>query len=704
MPNDFGIDPADGAEQVIRTATDAEVNPDEEGPLIDLSAKSGVPTDVLRAQSSPQRAMLDTLPTRADVFKRNHDIAQWIIDNPQYGSVAGQEAQQLEEIKKAMPDWLRRDNAQKVDTLWDRVAATAEGPIAGVVSGVGAIGKSLYGTRASADAFFGNPEAEAQDLEQAEKAGNLGVYLARAVHGGDFAEAEKLVAERQRLTYAKIRVGDIEINEEDVVSSAVSLLPTALVASLGWPAILAAAAQQTQGSAYADFRARGDSQDKALGLSVAEGAITAALTRAIPGIEGSLQRMLSGSVSRTVAARAVFAKVVGKQVASEFAEEGLDQFAQTIISEASDTKNPQEWGAILSHAASQGLKAGLLGGFVGGLFGAGEARHMSRIQGALNFHESNTKLASALDNSAIGQRSTVASREFLQSQGMRQDSMVYVSGEDAKTVLGGDANTAQQLSELGVTQETVEAARSRGGSLAIRASDLMTSDPGIRDRILELARQSPKAMSKVEADAAQKELEAHKDEVKDLETKQSKFVKDLAREEARATMRAAAAAGMDTKTARTLLTGSLFAFARSLYLRNPAAARAPIELLKSFQPIKRGLSRAEILQTITDLVGEDGKDALARVSVTDLGAATAGRSDVLTGQFEVNDKALPDSVSLGEMLLHRQEKTKSFEETLAGRTVSVADKSGKRSVVDAEAAVATIRQRAEAARRLAACL
>ncbi len=693
--------PAVQAEGTINAALNAQVDPEQEGRLFDLSRKTGVDMGTLRMQSLPHLSALDNLPSRTDVFKRQSDIAQWLVDNPIHASIAQDDAAQLEHIKNSMPDWIQQDRQYHHDTIGERLTATGGDIGRALPAGLGQISRGVYGIlRFGADAVGADQLAQYAS-EQAEIGDNLPTHIRQAVFGMSFDDAQREESGITRLNYLKAKIGSTEISAGDVGSGLVSILPTLAAGPLGWGAVLGAAGAQTFGGAYADLRDRGDSVSKAGAIGMVEGVITAALTHFIPGAEGAMRRMLQASASKTQAARAVFAKAMGATAAGEFTEEGLDQFAQTVLNESTDTKNPKDWQTVLGHAVSEGLKAGLIGGFTGGVFGHAEAHHEASVQAAHNFFEGNGKLAAAVDSSKMGQRSKVAMEEYLQSQGMRKGANVYFSAEDIKPMIGTSPEQTAALAELGLTADAVEAAKSRGGSLSVSASKFMTADPGTRTALLELARQKPSSLSEKEAKDADKESELRaKDGVdpKKIETKKSKFVQELNKQQVRIIKEAVAATGQDEKTVRALHQ-PLFEKAKAQFLRDPLAARSPIDFLKALRYNKKGMSREETMQAITDMAGPEGKTALSKVSFTDLGQLS-GRFDALTGRLELNEKALPDTVSLAEIVA----STKNSKLDLAGKTVHVPDQSGTRQAVDASAAVSTLQERVEAAHRLAACL
>lgn len=691
--------PQDQAESTINAALDAKVVSEEEGRLLDLSKQTGIDRDTLRYQSMPHLSSLENLPTRTDVFNRQRDIAQWFVDNPVHAAIGHDDTAALENIKKSMPDWLATEQTRDPTGFLDRSAATlADFSSKSLVGGAGQVYRGAYGiVHAGAD-LFGADRLANFAADQSEIGNNLRSHVRAAVRGESLDNADQFNQQLERMNLLKMKIGSAELSAGDVGAGLVSIVPTLLAGPLGWGAILGAAGAQTFGGAYEDLKDRGDTGAKAGAIALVEGVITAALTHYIPGAEGAIRRMLASSTAKTVTARAIFAQAIGRPAAGEMLEEGLDQFAQTFLNDVTDTKNPKDFKTTLGHAVSESIKAGLIGGFTGGIFAVGEARHAAAVQQAINFHEQNSKLAAAVDQSQMGQRSKVAMNEFLQGQGMRADSSVHITGEDAKALLSGGAEETRALANIGITVDSVEAARARGGSLAVRASDLMTSSPTVRDRILELGRQTPSSMNKVEADEAQKELDAHKGDVKEEKTRTAKFVKELRREQDRIIKQAVAATGQDEKTVRALHQ-PLFERAKVAFLRDPLAAKSPVEFLKKIQFNKKGMSREEAMQAITDLAGPNGKTALSKVNFKDLGQLS-GRFDVLTGQLDVNDKALPDTVGLAEIL----STAKAATLDIAGKTVTVPDAAGKRVSVDAAAAVGTLRQRVEAARRLAACL
>ena len=660
---------------------------------MDLSAKTGIDSTTLRMQSLPRLNSLANLPTRTDVLNRQGDIAQWFVDHPMHAAIAQDDAANLERIKQNMPNWTRQDWAYHHDTVGERVAASAKSIARFPISGIGQIGRMFYGAEKALADLVGDEDRSQLFTEKAEISGNLVAHIQEAITGVDFDTAERDQANITRLNYIKAKIGSTEISAEDIGAGLTSILPSLAAGPLGWGSVLATAGLQSATGAYADLTDRGDSGGKAATIALAEGLITAALTHYIPGAEGAVKRMLAASAAKTATARALMAKALGTTAASEFTEEGLDQFAQTMLNESTDTKNPKTFSAILGHAVSEGLKAGLIGGFSGAVVGYGEARHVYNVQSALKFHEDNMALAGAVDQSLMGQRSKESLKDFLSSQGMNQNSKVYLSGDDAKALLGGGAEQLRALADMGVTPKAVEDARARGGSLAVRASDLMSTEAALRGQVLEIARQTPQAMNSVEATEAKKVMDETKEESDDAKDRKSEFVKAMKKETDRIAKDVADLSGEDQTHARTNLT-LLTAFARTSFQNDPLASRHALDIVKSFRVNKGGMNQTDVMQMITDLAGPEGKTAMANVSFTALGDHAA-RLDVLTGHLQFNKNALPDARTVAELIDASKKETLN----LAGLKVNLGG-----AEVDAEGAVATMRKRVESARRLGLCL
>ncbi len=700
--------PVDQAAESVHTAAiDAGVDPDAEGRLLDLSQQTGVDTGTLRHLSEPHLSSLESLPTRQDVLNRQSDISQWLVDNPIHAAVVGDNVASLENIKQSMPGWLA--SIPHRDTLGERVSASVDEAANGVTAIAGQTGEMLYGALQGVGDLLHSDTISNYAADKFEVSKNLATYVRAALSNdryepagmaGSYANAEVAGERMRRLNLASLKsIGGPDIALSDAISLVGSMAPTAAVAALGWPVVLAVAAAQTATTNYGELRSRGDSAAKAGTIATAEGLITSALTHFIPGVQQSFQRQLLTSAAKTATARAMFAKGMGAVVAGQLTEQGLNQFVQTFLNDASDTKNPKAWNEVFSNAVHEGIKAGILGGISAGFVGFHEQQHAAQVQEALNFHQENTKLAAAIDESGIPSKTTIQS--FMQSKGLRDGTSVHVSADDAHAMLLSvtAADQVHALGDLGITIDSVEQSKTSGGSLEVPAAKLMTADPAIRDRILEVARKTPSSMSSVEATEAKKVMDAQDPNAPEQQqTKANQFAKDFKREQNRIVKQFAAGTGQDEKTIRDQFQPQ-FERAKVAFLRDPLAAKSPVEALKKIQFNKANMSREEAMQAITDLAGENGKTALSQVSFKDLGQAS-GRFDVLTGQLEVNDKALPDTIGLAELV----QQSKGQKLDLAGKKVDLQDSTGVRHTVDATDAVRTLRERVESARRLAACL
>ncbi len=713
MPHDDGeiedqnpdLTAAADAENVVHTSVDAEYDLDKEGKLLDLSQQSGVDVSVLRPQTNASLQYLKSLPTRADVLRQHTDIAKWMADNPEHGALAADSVESLEQIKNNMSfhEKLRKlaqeDYRRSNPTFGDRAEASAFEASSGFVSGLGAIAQSGFGMARMAADVAGADNAAQWAGDKARVWGDITATATASLTNGNFDDADRALAAARQLTYLKGSLLGSEISAGDVGGVLASTIPALVAGPFGWGALVTTAGAQTAGGAYQDLRERGESVGKAGTIALLEGTITGALTHFIPGLEGSIHRSLTASTSRTMAARSIFSLALGKTMASEMTEEGLDQFAQTILNEATDTKNPREWPDILNHAVREGIKAGLLGAISGGVFGVGEARHAAHVQTAANFREDMGKLAAALDKAPLAQRSKVAAESFLFAQGMKADSVLHMTAEDMKPLMSGSPEQMRSLAALGITPEAVEKARSYGGSLQVQTSKVMTAEPGLREQLLDIGRQTASSLNSVEAKEEQKTLDEHKAEAKQKADESSKFIREVHAEEAKTVKSFAAAAGVDEQVMRKLH-APLFSSARTLSLTDPEAARSVLDMLKRWRVAKTGQTRDEIAQQIVDLAGPEGKTAMSQIHFSDLGQLS-GRLDTLTGQFDLNAAKLPDAVSVGQLIKAAKGKGKL---DLAGRTVHVQGEDGQLTQMDAESAVGTLRQRVEAARRLLACI
>ncbi len=728
MPETYGDeqeqDPAVQAERTISIAADTGRSPEAEGKLLELSKQTGVDMATLRLQAQPRLDNLSYKPTRDAVFKRNSDIAEWMVNNPLAASMSADDTTGLENIKKNMAHWVQNRSDQNAfaadeaaqNSFGKRALATG-GSLARSVSTslVGASGQLLYGGLEFGADLFGAEGVADYAARKFEVSQHLDTHLATAIMGGDFETNQASSDRITQLNYLNLKnVGGPDISAEDFISGLLSTGPVAAAGAgvkalsvalkspkmlkLVWPSVLAASGAQTLGSSYGSLRQRGDTVGEAGSVAFEEALVTMALTHFVPGIERSLERQLLGSADRTATTRAAFARAIGPTAAGEFTEEFFDQFNQTFMTESTDKQDPKSIPDILLHSVREGFKAGLIGAASGATIGLGEARHAAHVQDAINFADNNAKLAASLDSSAMASRSPTMAQDFLFHQGMKPDSAIHLTGADAKTLLSGGAEQSRVLETLGITPEAVEAARTRSGSLAIPAAQVFTTDAALRQQILDLGRKSPSSMNKIEADKAHQEMEAQQADQKVQKDERTQFAKDFQKEQKRIIKDFTTLTGEDEKTVRKLHE-PLFAMAKNLYLTDPQAARGVVDMLKAWKPNKSGLTQQQIMQQITDLAGPDGKTALARVAFQNIGQAS-GRLDVLTGQLAVNPAALPDSISVAK-LLH---EVKVAKLDVAGRTVQVADQTGKMVSVDAEAAVTALRQRVESARRLADCL
>ncbi len=687
-------DPVDQALEIPEYGVSADRNPDSEGALIDLSKQARVDREALRSQAKPFLDALQSRPTRQAALERDRDLAQWMVDHPDTALLSQDDMPQIEAIKQHMPFWATLGGGARLPTIGQKFDATLEDTASFLTAGLGGISRSAYGLlQMGADAVGADSLAN-YAADKAEIGANLNAHLETVITDHNLDEA--IQRQRQQAQWSSLsNLLGTDISAKDIGAAFVSMLPALAAAPFGIAGAAVAAAGQTTGGAYADLRERGESGGKAGAIALAEGFITGTLTKFIPGAERTLVNLLRSSTTPTATARALFAKALGRTAAGEFTEEGLDQFAQTLINDSTDTKNPKDWNFVLRHAVREGLKAGLIGGLVGGTVGFGGARQEAMLERAENFHKQNSELATLITGSKTATRSKVVMEELLQGNGMR-GAMIHVTGEEVAPMLKGSSEQVQALAQLGITPETVQRARSSGGTIALTASQVHTAEAGIRDQILEIGRETPHSPNKAEVD------QARTDGTKEIVTAEQKKIKEfsaeLKKQEQRLVKEAAAAGGVDEKTVRAEH-APLFAMAKAMFLRNPLAAKSPIEFLKKIRYNKVGLTREEAMQAITDLAGPEGKTALSRVAFKDLGQLS-GRFDALTGQLDVNEKALPDTVALAELVSTAKKSTID----LTGKTVSIPDATGSRATVDAEAAVSTLRQRANDARRLTDCL
>ncbi len=366
-------DPVDQAMEIPQFGNSAGRSPETEGKLIDLSHQARVDREALRSQATPFLDELRSRPTRQAALEHDRDLAQWMVDHPDMAMVSQDDMPAIEAIKQHLPFWASLGAGAHIPTTKEKWDATIGDTASFLSTGLGQISRSAYGLlRMGADAV-GADSLSNYAADQAEIGANLTAHIETLVTDHNLDEA--IQRQRQQAQWSSLsHLLGTDISATDIGAAFVSMLPALAAAPFGIVGAAGAAAAQTTGGAYADLTERGDSGGKAGALAIVEGFITGALTRYIPGAERTLVDILRRSANPTKTARALFAKALGKTAAGEFTEEGLDQFAQTLINDSTDTKDPKNWNFVLRHAAREGLKAGLIGGLVGGTIGIGEAR------------------------------------------------------------------------------------------------------------------------------------------------------------------------------------------------------------------------------------------------------------------------------------------------------------------------------------------
>lgn len=686
------------ADQIVREGVSLGVNPETEGKLIQASARTGLPRDVLRDHQDFQVEDLMQQDARVRAYRRNLGLSAWVAANPGYADVSRGDETALERVRHATSAWL--DMARSAPTTAEKWSRGIKEVGLGLSGGLAGLSRAGYGTLSwAADAIVAlageRPEDDPVSRVLRDLTDRSTVEQMRADLGGlSMDRARKDIDVVQRSGVGVTVPGtNIRVTLGDIAGGGVSLAPTlAAGAATGgalW-AVLGAAAVQSAGGMYADLRERGDDVASASWKAALSGSITAALTAAFPSAEKGIAGLLRAAPDKKVAARLVFAKVLGERAAGEAGEESLDEFAQAIIR-----------GDSLGTAVEAGVKAGLIGGVLGASVGIGEARtahRTARAEGAEAFHKSVDSLVKEIDASKTMERSPEVMKSFLQaSRPELKNAPAVFAAEDLKPLME-DPTVAEHLLAAGITKDAVDAAAESGGVVRSTQEKILLDLPAeTREKVRPLMRESADAMSRPESEAALEETKAARQQ-SEVDEEAKRTLRLIKKEQTRISkeIQKASRGAMvreDIQKHIDLLTQ----FAYTMATRDAAAGVTALSRLQkiTFAP-DENLTPAEVRQRITNLAGPEGKTALRGIRLAaDLGTV-AGRVDLLTGQVTINPSALVDQRQVDQLLAQARGKTLD----LAGKTITRQDG----TEVDAGAEVDTLRSRLESAQRLVDCL
>lgn len=678
------------ADDAVRQGLSLGVKPDEEGRLLDLSRRSGMPVETIRGAPSTDVSDLLERDTRVRVLDKNERVARWMAENPNYASISHDDTDALDRITASADAWHRSFTAGA--TVGEKVKASLLEIPRGFSAGIGAIGQAGTGLLQMGAEAVGAEGVAADAAFRAKVLGDMNASLDQIFTGSSSQQAAEAQAKLNRDSYLATTILGRRVGLAEISSAVTSLAPGGLASVLtrgaAW-AFAAAGGLQSAGGTYADLRADGVSGGEAGAKAVLSGAITAALTRYLgPNADKALGRILTAAKDPRATTRAILSQSVGKTAAGEATEEGIDQFLQSFLVK----------GGSLQDALADGIQAGLIGGLVGGGVGIGEARQaaiVAKATQASDFAQATQGLISQIDAAKTNERSKTVMQSFLQSASPEMaKANVFVDGESLMPIIQ-DIRAAQALEAAGITKTQIQQAAAAGSTVEIPMAKLVTDLPAsVRDQILPFVRQSPGAMNVDEADKVKTEGDGPSEEASS-----KKAARVIKAEESRILKEFKAAAKIDDETARTSLL-PLFRGARSLFMNNPGAD--PTSLLKkiSFKAGDVGAAQetlAKIRQQIVDGAGPQGKTALSRISFATLPNGAAARVDVLTGLTTVNPQAA-QAVGAIDGVLAQIRAVPGLD--LQGKKV----KTGQGSEVDAEQAVATLRERASKAQRLMDCL
>jgi hypothetical protein len=700
------------ADEVMRDGIALGVNPVTEGRLIEASAKTGLPREVLREHTDYQVADIMQADARVRAYRRDLDLAAWVAANPGYADISRDDELNLFRVKNATDEWLERvAYSPTTGAKWARPVREVGRGIAGGVVGLGRAGLGVlaFGAdtvqesiNANANVLGGFGSFGTLDLIGADVFGEMGTFfrdmsehadvdrIKAAIQDRSLGDVQKEAAALRRST-----VSVLGVSPGDVAGGFTSLAPTLVAGAASggamW-AVLGAAGLQSAGGMYADLREDDASYGSAAAKAALAGSITAALTKVFPTAEQALAGMMRSAPNKVAAARTAFAKVLGKRAAGEMGEEALDEFAQSLIR-----------GDSLAEAMDAAVKAGLIGGIIGGTVGIGEARmahREARVEGALSFHQSVDGLVQALDSSKTMERSPEVMKAYLQTiRPEIKNAPAVFAAEDLQLIMN-DPKVAEDLTKAGITAEAVAAAAAGGGVIRTTQDRVLIDLPAeTREKVRPLMRESADGMSLPEAELAKEELAAGKDAGVDEATK--KTLKLITKERARLVKELQTAHGMamtreDAKKVVDVAVKNAF----TLATRNGGAAEGALaSLQKIVFTNKENLTPAEVRHRITRLAGKDGKTALHGIRLAQNLGAVAGRVDLLTGQITINPDALVDQRQVDALLARARSKALNLE----GRSVKVQTEAGD-AEVDAGAVVGTIRERTEKMNRLRECL
>jgi hypothetical protein len=677
-------------------------DPVAEGKLLDRSAATGIPVQQVREMPAVELDDLIQKDSRIRAYQRSAVLSRWVADNPHLGDISRGDELALERAQQATAEWYAALEANRVTTS-EKAAALVQVAGKGVAAGLSGLGRMAYGTlQAISDDLAGENSASSQlYADLAASATGAPERLKAQLHGQTVESVMEDDARNAILNPAKVfarqggffntETGRFEVGIGDLTSGATSLLPTITAAALSGGSTLAvslAAGAQTFGSVYADLRERGMAADSAGGRALLTGAITGTLTRFFgPNVERTLAGMFAGTVPKAVASRAAFVKVLGKQIAAEMGEEGLDQFAQTLIT-----------GGTLHDAVTEGVKAGMIGGVLGGAVGLRAAHLEAKVEGTLAYHDKLDGLVKAIDSTQLKTRSVEATKSFMQAVNPKFATAPAVFDAAELAPLLDDQQVVEDLLKIGLTKEAILDAERTGSTISSTLSKVLIELPAAtRDKLRPLLRESADAMSPVEAKAAKEGAKDATPEQKTAVAAEAKKIrKEFAAERSRILkeMKTASKAALTPEDAKKIRS-VLDQFAASME-RNTAGAKSSLDTLRkvTFAPDEK-LTPAEVRQRITDLAGPDGKTALGRIDLVESLGKAAARFDILTGRTAISPSALTDQRQVDAILADTGKEALD----LAGRTLVV---NGQQ--VAAAEEVATLRQKLDNAVRLVECV
>lgn len=600
-PDPFGPpDPYDGAQRNATIARSSGDSPELVGRLRDISAQSGLSVDALREASQLSLEDLAHGVEKRRILRQRQAVASYLAEHPQHALVSHDDAEALYRISLA---------ADRIRAERDEVGANPSlgaQAVIGVQQGLGGLSSSIYGLlqmgaetlartrrgrlRVGGEAlerfaaFAADRAAVGRDLPSLLLARGAGIPLERAdeILGG---------------AYARTRSQIFGIGIDDVAATAFSLAPTLAAAPFGLTGISLVAGAQSTGGTFAEKRAEGASVDQASGLSLLSGAITASLTRLMPGGTERVAQLVRKAGDPAAVLRSHLIAAMGKEGFGEFMEEGLDEALQALLVD----------GAPLGEAIERGLKGGTLGAIFGAGFGVAPGIYAGRRQtalAALDFNQRVELLDQELTASKTLGRSQELTATFLQGHaGLNQNA--YVDGAALAELSQEAPGVVAQLERVGVDQQTIQRALESGGTVELPLARFLTAlEPEVKAALKPLLRSHPNAPSAAEAqafDTAAEATQAQAEETEDVAQFRAEYVSEVTRLASEVSQ--AQAVPMEVAQAQVL---PLARAAWSFYERNPGAYDSPMDLLRRVT-IQRGTAeegQAAVAQATDESVPE----------------------------------------------------------------------------------------------------